>query len=119
MMAHPVILIASYVVLCTLMILLGAFQKRRMDRYSIVSTLCAGLAGLGSVFLYGRTEFFPAAALGLAGILLVHGAVVHFPLFENSDPLCTFPAFRCRFVCNHETWVLVMVASGAVSALNL
>jgi hypothetical protein len=101
------------------MILLGAFQRRTMDRYSVASVLLACWSGLGSVAFYGRTEFFPAAALGLAAILLVHGAVVHFPLYESSDPLRSCPAFRCRFVCNHETWVLVAIASGIVSAFRV
>ena len=119
MMVFPEILIAFNVGMCVLMIILGAFQKRHLDRYSVAAIWLSCLSGVGSVLLYGRTEFFPAAAFGLAAILLIHGAMVHFPLYECSDPIRSCPAFRSRFVCNHETWVLVAVAAGLVSTFRV
>lgn len=118
-MVFPEILIAFNVGMCVLMIILGAFQKRHLDRYSVAAIWLSCLSAVGSVLLYGRTEFFPAAAFGLAAILLIHGAVVHFPLYECSDPIRSCPAFRSRFVCNHETWVLVAVAAGLVSTFRV
>jgi hypothetical protein len=118
-MMLPELLIAFNVCVCVLMILLGFLQKRHLDRYSIAAILLACVDAAGSVLLYGRTEFFPAAAFGLASILFIHGAVVHFPLYECADPLRSCPAFRCRFVCNHETWILVALAVGLVSAFRV
>jgi hypothetical protein len=118
-MPYPEILIAFNVCACAVMILLGFLQRRHLDRYSVAAVCIACADAIGSVLLYGRTEFFFAAAFGLAAILLIHGAVVHFPLYESADPLRSCPAFRGRFVCNHETWVLVALAAGVVSALRV
>jgi hypothetical protein len=116
---YPELLIAINVCVCVLMIFLGAFQRRHLDRYSIMAIWLACMDGVGSVLIYGRTEFFPAAAFGWASILLIHGAVVHFPVYECADPLRSCPAFRCRFVCNHETWICMAIVAGLVSAFRV
>jgi hypothetical protein len=113
-------LIGFNVCVCTLMILLGFLQQRRCaDRYSVAAACLMCADALASILLYAWTDFFPAAAFGLAAILFIHGAVVHFPLYESADPLRSCPAFRTRCVCNHETWVLVALAAGAVSAFRI
>jgi hypothetical protein len=115
----PEFLIAYNVVMCVLMIFLGAFQRRQMDRFYLAAIALAVLNGLGGIAFYRGTEFFPAAAFGLAFVLLIHATVVHFPLVECVEPLHACPAFRCRFVCNHETWVLVAISMGVVSLLQM
>ena len=118
MMRDPEFLIAFNVAVCVCVILLGSYQRRHLDRCSVAAVALMCLDAVGAVMLYGGTAFFPAAALGLAVILLVHGAVIHFPVgLEYQEHQC--PAFRVGSVCNHETWVLVAAAAGLVSAFRV
>ena len=119
MLSIGFMLVSGNVCVCVLMILLGFLQKKHMDLYSLTAACLACVHAVGSVLLCGRTELFPAAAFGFAAILLIHSAMVHFPLYECADPLRSCPAFRCRFVCNHETWVLVALTAAVVSALRV
>lgn len=125
-----VLLIVYNVITCVIMILLGFLQKRHLDRFSKSAIAVACLNGLCAVLLYSKTDFFPSAAAGLVANLLIHGAMIHFPLNEchsavavvvesSSYMFSTCPAFRCRCVCNHETWILVAVTAGVVSALGM
>ena len=123
-----VLLIVYNVITCVIMILLGFLQKRHLDRFSKSAIAVACLNGLCAVLLYSKTDFFPSAAAGLVANLLIHGAMIHFPLnechlavavVESSYMFSTCPAFRCRCVCNHETWILVAVTAGVVSALGM
>jgi hypothetical protein len=107
-----------YVAVCVIMIFLASLQQRHLDKFSVASIVLMMVSGICAVLLYGKTEFFPAAALGLALILLIHGAMIHFPLECVGLPL-SCPAFRIRCVCNHETWVLVGITAGLVSAFSL
>ncbi len=117
------ILIAINVVICVLVILLGYLQKRYLDVFSVLACILMGGDAVLAVLVYGGTELFPASAAGVTAILLIHGAMVHFPLAS----ICTdqmmgmqrCPAFRIRYVCNHETWVLVAATAGLVSAFRM
>ena len=117
-MTNPEFLITFNVAVCACVIFLATHQRRHLDRCSIAAIALMCLNGAGAVLLYGRTEFFPAAAMGLAVILLVHAAVLHFPIALVEEPQ-QCPAFRVRCVCNHETWVLVAAAAGLVSAFKV
>ena len=116
-MTNPEFLIIFNVSMCVCVIFLAANQRRHLDRCSIAAITLMCLNGVGAVLLYGRTEFFPAAASGLAVILLVHAAILHFPVALEEPQQC--PAFRVRCVCNHETWVLVAAAAGLVSVFRV
>ncbi len=120
-MVNPEMLIACNVFVCVLVIVLGSFQRRYLDRFSIVATALMCMNGVGAVVLYSGTDLFPAATFGTAILLLIHGAVVHFPLTEytSDQMLHSCPAFRCRCVCNHETWVLVAATAGLVSVCRM
>ena len=111
-------LIAMNVFICVLAILLGYMQKRHLDAFSITACILMCGNGLCAVLVYGRTELFPGSAAGATAILLIHGAMVHFPC-ECSVMPNSCPAFRVRCVCNHETWVLVAATAGLVSALGI
>ena len=110
-------LIAMNVVFCASVIVLGYLQKRYMDAFSVLTGIILCADGLCAVCVYGRTELFPAAAAGVGILLLVHNAMVHFPMECAGRMTC--PAFRPRHVCNHETWVLVATTAGLVSALRM
>ena len=112
------LLIAMNVFICVSVILLGYMQKRHWDAFSIAACVLVCLDGACAVLVYGRTELFPASAAGVTAILLIHGAMVHFPC-ECSVMPHSCPAFRVRCVCNHETWVLVAATAGLVSALGI
>ena len=116
-MRHPEYLIVCYVLLCACMIFLGVYQRRYLDRFSVASIVLMCVSGVCALVFYGRTEFFPAAALGLTAILLIHGMVIHFPLSDTINSC--HASFRFRCVCNHETWVLVTAAAGLVSAFRV
>ena len=119
-MTLPEFLIAYNVSTCVIMIVLGFFQKRHLDRFSKSATALACANGACAALLYSRTEFFSTAVAGLAINLLIHGAMIHFPLNEcQGSFFSSCPAFRCRCVCNHETWILVAVTAGVVSALGM
>jgi hypothetical protein len=90
-----------------------------MDRFSKAAILFMYLNAFGAVVFFSKTEFFPVAAFGVAINLLIHGVIVHFPLSEFQDSMHSYPAFRVRYVCNHETWVLVATTAGLVSALGI
>lgn len=115
----PEFLIACNVALCAVLILLGFYQTRYVDGFSITSAVLMCANGACAVLLYGRTDLFPAAAFGCAFLLLIHGGVVHFPLTECSEHVRSCPMFRFRCVCNHETWVLVAATAGLVSAFRV
>ncbi len=115
----PEFLIACNVFLCVMLILLGFFQKRHHDRFSAAATLLMCASGACAVLLYRGTDFFPAATFGCAALVLIHGTMVHFPLTECTDQIYSCPAFRFRCVCNHETWVLVAITAGLVSAFRM
>ena len=117
-------LIAMNVFICVLAILLGYMQKRHLDAFSITACILMCGNGLCAVLVYGRTELFPASAAGVTAILLIHGAMVHFPCYYYCCECSVVmphscPAFRVRCVCNHETWVLVAATAGLVSALGI
>ncbi len=116
-------LIAINVVICVLVILLGYLQKRYLDVFSVLACILMCGNGVLAVLVYGGTELFPASAAGVTSILLIHGAMVHFPLAsECTDRMMGMqrcPAFRIRYVCNHETWVLVAATAGLVSAFRM
>ncbi len=116
-MQHLEYLIGCYVFLCVCMILLGVYQRRYLDRFSVASIALMCVSGVCALMVYGRTEYFPAAALGLATILLIHGMVLHFPLNDDQSSSCH--AFRFRCVCHHETWVLVTAVAGLISAFRV
>jgi hypothetical protein len=117
-MMNPEFLIMCNIALCVCVILLGSYQRRHFDRFSVAAIVLMCFNGMGAVLLYSKTEFFPAAAFGVAIILLVHGAMIHTPpALEFPEYEC--PAFRVRSVCNHETWVLVAATAGLVSAFGV
>jgi 4-hydroxybenzoate polyprenyltransferase len=92
------------------MILLGVYQRRYLDRFSVASIALMCVSGVCALVVYGQTEYFPAAALGLTAILLIHWMVLHFPLHKDQS---------CRCVFHHETWVLVTAVAGLVSAFRV
>ena len=74
-------LIACDVALCTALILLGFFQRRRhFDRFSVAAIMLMCANGACAVLLYRGTDLFPAATFGCAALMLIHGAMVHFSL---------------------------------------
>ena len=120
-MSLPEFLVVYNVITCVVVIFLGFLQKRHLDPFSKSAIVVMCLNALCAVLLYSRTEFFPAAVSGMAANLLIHSAMIHFPFlgeYQESFVL-SCPAFRCRCVCNHETWVLVAVTAAVVSALEL
>jgi hypothetical protein len=118
MITSPEYLVISNVVVCVLLIFLASLQRRYLDKFSVASIVLVCFDGICAVYLYGGTVYFPAASFGLSAILLIHGAMIHFPL-ECVGPPLSCPAFRIRCVCNHETWVLVGITAGLVSAFSL
>jgi hypothetical protein len=120
-MSLPEFLVVYNVFTCVVVIFLGFFQKRHLDSFSKWAIVFAILNAMCAVLLYSGTEFFPAAVSGVAANLLIHSAMIHFPLMGECQEsfVSSCPAFRCRCVCNHETWVLVAVTAGLVSALEM
>jgi len=113
---------ALFITVAVLVMFLGSKQQRSLDRYSIGAiTLLASLA-IASVILLRGTIMFPASALSLALLMLIHRSIVNFA--QNSD-LLPQPAaqqcipFRAADASHHETWIVAAVTAGVVSLLKL
>jgi len=115
--------VAFFITTAVLVMFLGSKQRRMYDRYAITTyVLIIALACTSVVLLHG-TSLFPAAALALALLLLVHRSITQFAadatplLLHSDDSQCAL--FHPRDACTHETWVIAALTAAIVSALRL
>lgn len=113
---------ALFLAVAVLVMFLGSKQQKGLDRYGVASTVLFAALALASAAMLHGTLFFPAAALSLAILLLVHRAIVHVaacnsPTLDTAPPGC--PMFCCKDACHHETWIIAAVTASMVSMFKL
>jgi hypothetical protein len=93
-------------------------QNENAAWYSSLAIITICTQAFMSIVLFHGTVMFPVSAVFLAFTLLSHHAVIH----RNSDfsnETCSFIAFQCKDVSNHETWVVASIVAGLVSLAHL
>lgn len=112
---------ALFITVAVLVMFLGSKQQKSLDRYSVASVVLLSALALASVLMLRGTIMFPAAAIALALLLVVHRAIVsvaqHSDLLPQTSHSCT--AFRAADASHHETWIVAAITAGAVSLLRL
>ena len=109
--------VAFFITIAVLNMFLGSKQQKPNDRYAITSAVLFTFLAVISIVLLRGTVFFPASALGIALLLVVHRAIAHFSMDPQIGEEC--PLFQCKQARCHETWAIAALVAGLVSLMHL